>query len=98
MTLLTPGTNFRDPDHPLNQNGIIFFPGSSPIYASPGGVFQLVGGLGVSGDGVDQDDVVTAAATAGFGPGGIIMRADEVFVRGVRLPFQKFNRNPRING
>jgi len=93
-----PGTNFRDPDHPLNQNGIIFFPGSSPIYASPGGVFQLVGGLGVSGDGVDQDDVVTAAATAGFGPGGIIMRADEVFVRGVRLPFQKFNRNPRING
>ena len=40
-----------DPNGP-NQNGIVFFPGSVPLYKN--GV--LVGGLGVSGDGVDQDD------------------------------------------
>src|SRR5581483_5296698 len=40
-----------------NQNGIVFFPGSAPLYKD--GV--LVGGLGVSGDGVDQDDYVTAS-------------------------------------
>jgi uncharacterized protein GlcG (DUF336 family) len=38
-----------------NQSGIIFFPGSAPLYRN--GV--LIGGIGVSGDGVEQDDVVT---------------------------------------
>ena len=42
------------------QNGIVFFPGATPIYA--GGV--LVGGYGVSGDGVEQDDLVTVSAPA----------------------------------
>ncbi len=36
-------------------NGIQIFPGSVPIYR--GG--QLVGGIGVSGDGIDQDDMVS---------------------------------------
>ena len=40
----------------LNQSGIVWFPGSAPLYK--GG--RLVGGVGVSGDGVDQDDYVTA--------------------------------------
>lgn len=84
------GRNFRDPEDIENQNGIIFFPGSSPLYA--GGI--LIGGFGVSGDGVDQDDVVTASGMAGFAPPPNI-RVDQVFYRGVRLPFQKFNRNPR---
>src|SRR5262249_36391931 len=57
-----PQTNFRDPADIANQNGIVFFPGSAPLYASVGGKVQLVGGLGVSGDGVDQDDDVTAVA------------------------------------
>src|SRR5262249_43887915 len=39
-----------------NQNGITWFPGSAPLYKS--GV--LVGGLGVSGDGVEQNDLVTS--------------------------------------
>jgi uncharacterized protein GlcG (DUF336 family) len=86
-----PQTNFHDPFNVLNQNGIVFFPGSSPLYG--GGL--LVGGVGVSGDGVDQDDVVTAAAKAILDvPDNL--RADQFFVRGVRLPFQKFNRQPNL--
>src|SRR5262249_12084874 len=50
-----------------NMSGIVFFPGSLPLYKN--GV--LVGGLGVSGDGVDQDDFVTAGAVdAACGAGG----------------------------
>ena len=83
------GRNFHDPDNIANQNGIVFFPGSTPLYKN--GI--LVGGFGVSGDGVDQDDVVTAFGMVGYDPPANI-RADRVFYRGVRLPFQKFNRNP----
>ncbi|MCA9265634.1 MAG: heme-binding protein [Planctomycetales bacterium] len=86
-----PMTNFRDADNVENQNGIVFFPGSTPLYVNG----QLVGGLGVSGDGVDQDDVVTFAAAQGYLPPNGVTRADEVFVRNVRLPYQKFLRNPR---
>jgi uncharacterized protein GlcG (DUF336 family) len=82
--------NFRDPDNIANQNGVVFFPGSMPIYK--GG--KLVGGFGVSGDGVDQDDVVTSSGQAGFDP-PTALRADLFFVRKVRLPYLKFNRNPR---
>jgi uncharacterized protein GlcG (DUF336 family) len=97
-----PGTNFRDPGDPgvvaaagadqtvANQNGIVFFPGSTPLYING----QLVGGLGVSGDGVDQDDVVTFLAAQGFLPDATIVRSDQTFYRGVRLPYQKFLRNP----
>ncbi len=85
-----PGTNFHDLDRIENQNGVVFFPGSAPIYVNG----QLVGGLGISGDGVDQDDVVTAAGSAGFGPPAGVARADQVIVDGVRLPYIKFLRNP----
>ncbi len=91
-----PGTNFRDPTNITNQNGIVFFPGSAPLYKSeaPGTLPTLIGGLGVSGDGVDQDDVITFGAEAGYFVPEHVLRADEVFVRDVRLPYQKFNRNP----
>jgi uncharacterized protein GlcG (DUF336 family) len=72
-----------------NQNGIVFFPGSLPLYK--GGL--LVGGLGVSGDGVEQDDYVTFRGAAGFLPPANL-QADKYFVNGVRLPFLKFPRNP----
>jgi uncharacterized protein GlcG (DUF336 family) len=72
-----------------NQSGIVFFPGSEPLYKN--GV--LVGGLGVSGDGVDQDDFVTAGGAAGFEPAASI-RADQILIDGVRLPYMKFPRNP----
>jgi uncharacterized protein GlcG (DUF336 family) len=89
-----PATNFHQPGHTMNQNGIVFFPGSAPLYKSAGGTFYLAGGFGVSGDGVDQDDVTTVAGEFSYGVPLNIPRADQVFVRGVRLPYQKFNRNP----
>jgi uncharacterized protein GlcG (DUF336 family) len=85
-----PQSNFHDPFNVANQNGIVFFPGSAPLYKNG----RLVGGLGVSGDGVDQDDVVTFAAQNGFEPTASVLRADQTFVNGIRLPYQKFNRNP----
>jgi len=87
-----PGTNFHDSTTSLaKQNGVVFFPGSTPIYKD--GV--LIGGFGVSGDGVDQDDVVTWLGAQEFLPqqNGIVA-ADQVFVEDVRLPYIKFLRNP----
>ena len=73
----------------VNRSGIVFFPGSAGLYRN--GV--LVGGLGVSGDGVDQDDYVTSGGTLGFeAPANI--RADQILINGVRLPYFKFPRNP----
>ncbi|MFM8271642.1 MAG: hypothetical protein ACKODX_04825 [Gemmata sp.] len=84
-----PQTNFHNPFNILNQNGIVFFPGSSALYMNR----VLLGGFGVSGDGVDQDDVATVTGQTGFEAPNPI-RADQFLVRGVRLPYQKFNRNP----
>jgi uncharacterized protein GlcG (DUF336 family) len=73
----------------VNKSGIVFFPGSAGLYRN--GV--LVGGLGVSGDGVDEDDYVTNGGTIGFeAPTNI--RADQILINGVRLPYFKFPRNP----
>jgi uncharacterized protein GlcG (DUF336 family) len=87
--------NFLDPGNAPNnlnnQNGIVFFPGSTPLYVN--GV--LVGGFGVSGDGVDQDDVVTFIGAQGFLPNqNGVLRSDQTTFRDVRLPYQKFLRNP----
>jgi len=78
----------------LNQTGIVWFPGSSPLYK--GG--RLVGGVGVSGDGVSQDDYVTGGAIVGFEPPAELRVDNSVIKTGagdeVRLPFFKFPRNP----
>jgi uncharacterized protein GlcG (DUF336 family) len=72
-----------------NKSGIVFFPGSAGLFRNG----SLVGGLGVSGDGVDQDDFVTNGGTKGFeAPANI--RADQIMDQGVRLPYLKFPRNP----
>jgi uncharacterized protein GlcG (DUF336 family) len=77
----------------LNQNGITWFPGSAPLFKNG----QLVGGLGVSGDGVEQNDLVTAAGALGFEPAQDL-RVDNSFIvidgAPVRLPYLKFPRNP----
>jgi len=73
-----------------NQSGIVFFPGSAPLYRLG---FVLVGGLGVSGDGVDQDDYVTAAGILGY-EAAPFLRADRISIRGVTLPYIKFPRAP----
>jgi uncharacterized protein GlcG (DUF336 family) len=85
-----PQTNFHDPFNILNQNGIVFFPGGVPLYQGS----VLAGGLGVSGDGVDQDDVVTFSAKANFGQPPSILQIDQLLFDGVRLPYQEFNRQP----
>jgi uncharacterized protein GlcG (DUF336 family) len=73
----------------VNKSGIVFFPGSAGLYRNG----ALVGGLGVSGDGVDEDDYVTNGGTQGFeAPTNI--RADQILINGVRLPYFKFPRNP----
>jgi uncharacterized protein GlcG (DUF336 family) len=81
----TQGSQAANP----NQSGIVFFPGALPLYKN--GV--MVGGLGVSGDGVEQDDFVTAAGAAGF-EAPTKIRADQIIDQGVRLPYIKFPRNP----
>jgi uncharacterized protein GlcG (DUF336 family) len=85
-----PTTNFHDPFNLLNQNGVVFFPGGVPLYADT----KLAGGLGVSGDGVDEDDVVTAGGAVGFGPPNTVLTVDDFLFNGVRLPYQLFDRNP----
>jgi uncharacterized protein GlcG (DUF336 family) len=86
--LANPCTQGDQPGNP-NQNGIVFFPGSLPLFRD--GV--LVGGLGVSGDGVDQDDYVSAQGGINF-PAPASIRADQIVLKGVRLPYQTFPRNP----
>jgi len=76
---------------PSLPNGIQIFPGSVPLYKN--GV--LVGAIGISGDGVDQDDIISAGGGNGFSPAPGI-RSDQIFVRGVRLPFLKFPRSPNL--
>jgi uncharacterized protein GlcG (DUF336 family) len=72
-----------------NNSGIVFFPGGTGLYRNG----NLIGGLGVSGDGADQEDYVASGGAAEFqAPANI--RADQIFIRGVRLPYFKFPRNP----
>ncbi len=83
------------PVNPNLPNGMTIFAGSMPLYR--GGV--LIGAVGVSGDGIDQDDLVAASAAAALG--GVFLppepaRADRSLHRGVRLPLLKFPRNPAL--
>jgi uncharacterized protein GlcG (DUF336 family) len=90
MDLANPCTQgFQSGAANANKSGIVFFPGSAGLFRNG----ALLGGLGVSGDGVDQDDYVTNGGTKGFeAPTNI--RADQVMDQGVRLPYFKFPRNP----
>ncbi len=45
------------------QNGLQIFPGAVPVYRGN----TLVGALGVSGDGIDQDDMISFLGTANAG-------------------------------
>jgi uncharacterized protein GlcG (DUF336 family) len=76
------------PDLP---NGITIFPGAFGLYRN--GV--LIGAIGISGDGVDQDDIVGAAGTHDF-LAPMSIRSDEFFFRGTRLPYAKFPRDPGL--
>jgi uncharacterized protein GlcG (DUF336 family) len=83
-----------DPDGnvlPELANGIQIFPGGVPIYRGS----ELVGAVGVSGDGVDQDDLIAflglhnASVVLGNGLGNAprALRADQVSAQGVHLRY-----------
>ena len=75
----------------LAPNGLQLFPQGVPLFKN--GVH--VGAIGASGDGADQDDIVPSIGAAGFeAPTGI--RSDQVVVRGVRLPYSVFPKNPNL--
>ena len=84
----------------LAANGIQIFPGSVPIYRGD----VLVGGIGVSGDGVDQDDMV---AFLGVHNAGQIlgtlnnappaMRADNLTPNGIRLRYVQCPQAPFVD-
>jgi uncharacterized protein GlcG (DUF336 family) len=49
----------------LRHRGLVTFAGAQPVYDCQAG--RLLGGLGVSGDEVDQDDMVATGAVTGAG-------------------------------
>lgn len=66
-----------------NQNdGLIEFPGGLPLYMNG----KLVGGIGVSGDGVEEDENVAEGGAKGYEPPEVI-RVDKVTGGGV--PYTK---------
>jgi uncharacterized protein GlcG (DUF336 family) len=80
------------------RNGIQIFPGGVPIYRGA----TLVGAIGVSGDGIDQDDMVAflglheaaLALGASFGHAPAAMRADTLTPQGVRLRYVQCPQSP----
>jgi uncharacterized protein GlcG (DUF336 family) len=74
---------------PRFPNGITIFPGGFPLYRNG----QLIGAIGISGDGVDQDDIVGASGTHDF-LAPFPIRADQFAYLGARLPYAKFPRDP----
>jgi uncharacterized protein GlcG (DUF336 family) len=83
-------TNIAPLDKNL-PNGITIFPGGFPLYRNG----QIIGAIGVSGDGVDQDDLISASGCANFlAPASI--RSDQLYYSNARLPFAKFPRNPAL--
>jgi hypothetical protein len=73
------------------SNGIQAHAGGIPLYRNG----MLVGAIGVSGDGIDQDDFVAAAGALGFEV-PTALRADQFSVPGVRLPFVRYSPNPNL--
>lgn len=86
---------------PRLANGIQIFPGSVPIYRGS----ELVGGIGVSGDGIDQDDMIAFLGVhrAAEALGGSInnapsaIRADRLQPMGVRLRYIQCPQSPFLN-
>ena len=90
------GTNPSDnvfPGNPNLPNGLTIFPGGFPLYRNG----ELIGAIGVSGDGVDQDDIISASGCEDF-LAAYSIRADSYAYKGFRLPYAKFPRNPVISG
>ncbi len=57
-----PLWNIGNSNNGFFEPGLIEFPGGLPLYKNG----KLIGSIGVSGDGVDEDEAVAAAGAAGF--------------------------------
>jgi len=100
LSLTTGGTPPAAPGVRVG-NGLQIFPGGVPVYRGE----TLVGGIGISGDGVDQDDMIAFLGTAeagdllsgtiGNAPSG--RRADTLTPRGVRLKYVQCPQAPFVN-
>lgn len=96
----TPVTSNTSGLNPL-ANGLQIFAGSFPIYKNG----ALVGAIGVSGDGIDQDDMVAFLgvhnASIGMGTGvshaPAAIRADQLSPYGVRLRYASCPFSPFLN-
>jgi uncharacterized protein GlcG (DUF336 family) len=80
--LTQPGGPLWNIGNSNRQDGLIEFPGGMPLYRNG----ELVGGIGVSGDGVEQDENVAEAGAKGFDAPKAI-RVDTVTNNGV--PYTK---------
>jgi uncharacterized protein GlcG (DUF336 family) len=80
--LTQPGGPLWNIGNSNRKTGLIEFPGGMPLYRGN----ELIGGIGVSGDGVDQDEEVAAAGAKGFEAPHAI-RVDTVTKNGV--PYTK---------
>ena len=91
-----PGASRGGDRRYLNQSGIVWFPGSAPLYRGD----RVIGGLGISGDGVEQDDYVSLLGSEGFHPPDNLRVDNSHMVdskgQKVRLPYLKLPRNPEI--
>jgi uncharacterized protein GlcG (DUF336 family) len=85
------------------RSGIQIFPGSVPIYRGR----ELVGGIGVSGDGIEQDDLISflglhnagVALGTGIGNAPADMRADRIALPGFdqRLRYVQCPQKPFLD-
>ena len=80
------------PPNPELPNGLNLFGGGFPLYRN--GV--LIGALGASGDGIEVDDLLGASGIGVEFAAPEAIRADQFFVRGTRLPYAKFPRDPGL--
>lgn len=95
-----------NPVPPIGGNGIQIFPGGVPIYRGN----QLIGGIGVSGDGIEQDDMIAflglhragLALGGGLGNAPVALRADQLNIDGqhpryIQCPQAPFNGSTEEN-
>jgi len=75
----------------LLNSTLMIFSGSSPVQKN--GI--LAGAIGISGDGIDQDDIIGSYGSQNFEIQPE-KRIDRFFMRGIRIPYTKFPRHPHI--
>jgi uncharacterized protein GlcG (DUF336 family) len=97
---LSEGLGVENPI-PMLANGLQVFPGGVPIYRGE----DLIGAIGVSGDGIEQDDMVAFLGVhqAGLARGGAIgnappsRRADRPEIQGQRLRYVQCPQSPFLD-